>query len=204
MGCAAPAEPLVGDWLVDPQHAADLAVRLRAVIAGHAAMRPLEPGMTLDAVRRALGLPDRRLVEALVRPPLQMVDGRVKDSRQAGGLPPAVAAAVAQLRTELSAHPFRAPEHEQLAALGLDRRGLAAAAREGALLRVADGIVLLPDADRHAARILAGLPQPFTTAAAREALDTTRRVAIPLLEYLDRCGATERVDEHHRRCRSAD
>jgi hypothetical protein len=34
---------------------------------------------------------------------------------------------------------------------------------------------------RSAAGILAGLPQPFSTAQARQALDTARRVAISLL-----------------------
>ena len=33
-------------------------------------------------------------------------------------------------------------------------------------------------------RVLAALPQPFTTSEARQALGTTRRVAIPLLEHL--------------------
>jgi selenocysteine-specific elongation factor len=44
------------------------------------------------------------------------------------------------------------------------------------------------------------LPQPFTVSQARRALDTTRRVAVPLLEHLDRAGLTERLDEVHRRC----
>jgi selenocysteine-specific elongation factor len=43
------------------------------------------------------------------------------------------------------------------------------------------------------------LPQPFTTSQARQALDTTRRVAIPVLEYLDRIGRTQRLDGQLRR-----
>jgi selenocysteine-specific elongation factor len=43
------------------------------------------------------------------------------------------------------------------------------------------------------------LAQPFTTSQARQALGTTRRVAIPLLEYLDAHGFTERVDQLTRR-----
>jgi translation initiation factor 2 gamma subunit (eIF-2gamma) len=43
------------------------------------------------------------------------------------------------------------------------------------------------------------LPQPFTTAEARQALGTTRRVAIPLLEYLDRTGTTQRLPDDRRR-----
>jgi selenocysteine-specific elongation factor len=66
---------------------------------------------------------------------------------------------------------------------------------------VADGIVLLPGADARAVELLARLPQPFTVSQARQALNTSRRVAVPLLEHLDRKGLTERMDEVHRRCR---
>ena len=43
-------------------------------------------------------------------------------------------------------------------------------------------------------RLLSGLEQPFTLSAARQALGTTRRVAVPLLEHLDSRGWTRRVD----------
>jgi selenocysteine-specific elongation factor len=50
----------------------------------------------------------------------------------------------------------------------------------------------------QAERILAGLPQPFTAAEARQALRTTRRVVIPLLELLDREGITRRLPDDRR------
>ncbi|HEX2312172.1 MAG TPA: SelB C-terminal domain-containing protein, partial [Thermomonospora sp.] len=75
---------------------------------------------------------------------------------------------------------------------------LAAAVASGAVLRLADGVVLPAGADDHAARVLAGLPQPFTAAQAKQALGTSRRVAIPLLEHLDRRGVTERSGDHRR------
>jgi len=59
--------------------------------------------------------------------------------------------------------------------------------------------VLAPGADSLAGRILAALPRPFTAAQARQALGTTRRVAIPLLEFLDRAGVTERLPADRRR-----
>ncbi|WP_216592346.1 SelB domain-containing protein, partial [Verrucosispora sioxanthis] len=40
--------------------------------------------------------------------------------------------------------------------------------------------------------------QPFTLSAARQALDTTRRVAVPLLELLDRRGLTRRLPDDAR------
>ena len=77
-------------------------------------------------------------------------------------------------------------------------RELAAAERAGRMLRLRDGVVLLPTAPALAMRELARLEQPFTTSQARQALDTTRRVAIPLLEHLDARGWTRRLDAGHR------
>jgi selenocysteine-specific elongation factor len=116
-------------------------------------------------------------------------------------LPPRIAAAVQQVLDGLAADPFGAPDTERLRELGLDAKALAAAARGGLLLRVADLVVLAPGADTEAARVLAALDQPFTTSQARQALRTSRRVAIPLLEYLDRARVTERLPGDLRRLR---
>ncbi|MFH7334369.1 SelB C-terminal domain-containing protein [Streptomyces sp. KHY 26] len=200
MGVAAPADPVAGDWLADAAYWRELRDRLATEVARHARAHPLEPGLPTEAARRLLGLPDRALVDALAEacPRLRCGQGRLYasgDSRP--DLPPSVDA----VRRDLARNPFRAPEAGRLAALGLDRRTLAAAVAAGALLRIADGIVLLPGADAEAAAVLAGLPQPFTLSEARRALDTTRRVAVPLLEFLDARGSTERVDDQRRRCR---
>jgi selenocysteine-specific elongation factor len=116
-------------------------------------------------------------------------------------LPPRVASAVQAVLDDLAGDPFAAPDAERLRGLGLDARALAAAARAGLLLRVADLVVLAPGADKEAVRVLSELPQPFTTSQARQALGTSRRVAIPLLEYLDRARATERLPGDLRRIR---
>ena len=110
----------------------------------------------------------------------------------------AAEAGIAALEQRLQATPFQAPEAEDLAALRLGPRELAAAERLGRVLRLPDGVVLLPTAPALAMRELAGLSQPFTTSQARQALGTTRRVAIPLLEHLDGRGWTRRVDAGHR------
>jgi selenocysteine-specific elongation factor len=119
----------------------------------------------------------------------------------APSLPPRTAAAVKAVLADLADAPFLAPDAGRLRELGLDSRAIAAAARAGLLMRVAEQVVLAPGAQAQAARILAGLPQPFTTAEARQALGTTRRVAIPLLEYLDRAGITQRLPDDRRRLR---
>ena len=99
---------------------------------------------------------------------------------------------IAAIEERLKAAPFAAPEADDLAELGLGTKELAAAERAGRLLRLQHGIVLLPSAPEEARRHLAELEQPFTLSAARRALGTTRRVAIPLLEYLDAQRITRR------------
>jgi selenocysteine-specific elongation factor len=205
-------------WLADPVRWGELGRQLAEVIAAHARRDPLAIGLPPEAARAALRLPDRALVEALVRRPgpedAQRVRldggylrlGAPQKSLQAQGphtpaLPPHVVAGVQAVLADLADAPFMAPEAGRLRELGLDGRAIGAAARAGLLLRVTEQIVLAPGAEAEAARALAGLPQPFTAAEARQALGTTRRVAIPLLEFLDRAGITQRLPDDRRRLR---
>ncbi|MEV6103452.1 selenocysteine-specific translation elongation factor [Streptomyces sp. NPDC051940] len=198
---AADAAPLAGDWLLDDR----LAARLRQALPHHVARwtgeHPLEAGPPVDVVRQALRLPDRALVRALLAPPLTVRAGRVVRAGRQGELPPRVAEAVEKVRTDLAGHPYAAPAAVRLAELGLGPRELAAAARAGALVQLAEGVVLLPETVPAAAAVLAALPQPFTTSDARRALGTTRRVAVPLLELMDRRGLTRRLPDDRRRVR---
>ncbi|OJY48170.1 selenocysteine-specific translation elongation factor [Pseudonocardia sp. 73-21] len=129
---------------------------------------------------------------------LVLRNGRVVRSA-AAGLPARVREALDALRHDLERAPFAAPEADRLAELGLGPRELATLVRAGELLRVADGVVLLPTADARAVEVLAGLDEEFTLSAARQALGTSRRVAVPLLELLARTGRTRRTpDGGHR------
>ncbi|HEX6472006.1 MAG TPA: SelB C-terminal domain-containing protein, partial [Streptosporangiaceae bacterium] len=187
---------VAGDWVADPAHWAALGDRLGVLVAEHARRNPLHPGMPVDAARTALGLPARDLVEALVRPPLRLAEGRI--AAPGAALPKHVRTAVDRIRADLAAAPYHAPDAGRLKELGLTDAALAAAARAGLLLRIADQVVLAPGADDAAGAVLAGLPQPFTVREARTALDTTRRVAVPLLEHLDARGITRRIDADRR------
>jgi selenocysteine-specific elongation factor len=204
MGISEHPEPVVGEWLADPGYWADLVSRLGAAVTAAVRREPPAPGLTVEAARAVLGLPDRRLVDALVRPPLRRRDGLIlRAAPQTAGdtreLSATGTAAVRVLLADLAAAPFASPDADRLRGLGLDLGAIAAADRAGLLLRISDQIVLAPGADALAGRILADLPQPFTAAEARQALRTTRRVAIPLLEFLDRAGVTQRLPDDRRR-----
>lgn len=197
MGVPPTATPVAGQWLADPEHWRDLGRRLTEEVARYTAEHPLAAGIPVDVLRHRLDLPERALVTALLRPPLRLRDGLVTAAPQ-GTLPDPVARAVDRVRAEYGDRPFQAPEAHHLADLGLGPREIGAAVRAGALLKLAENVVLLPGAPDDAVRVLAGLPQPFTLSAARQALGTTRRVAVPLLELLDRRGATRRLPDDAR------
>jgi selenocysteine-specific elongation factor len=217
MGVTGPLPaPVTGNgWLADRVRWGELRRQLAEVVAAHGRRDPLSAGLPPEAARAALRLPDRALVEALARLPAPdpaqarvRFDGgylRLEEPSQSRAdepaLPPRVLAGVRAVRADLAGAQFAAPDAGRLRELGLDGRAIGAAARAGLLLRVTEQIVLAPGAQAEAARTLAALPQPFTAAEARQALGTTRRVAIPLLEYLDRAGITERRPDDRRRVR---
>ena len=187
-----------GEWLVTGAQWDQWVRDLGAAVDAQAMASPLDPGLSAEAARRACDLPDIRLLEAAARDAhLQLRSGRVSRPHAAPTFGPAEAGLRA-LESRLQERPFAAPERPDLEGWGLGPRELAAAERAGRILRLADGVVLLPAAPALAMRELAKLPQPFTTSAARQALATTRRVAIPLLEHLDVLGWTRRLDAGHR------
>ncbi len=219
-----PAPVTVSGWLADPVRWGELRRQLAEMVATHARRDPLAIGLPPEAARAALRLPDRALVEALARTPAPGA-GPGPGTRRRGSGSTAGTSAWGSRRNHFSPRepslrslrrywpacgpcwltwpgsPFMAPDAGRLRELGLDGRAIGAAARASLLLRVAEQIVLAPGAETEAARVLAGLPQPFTAAEARQALGTTRRVAIPLLEYLDRAGITQRLPDDRRRIR---
>ncbi|GAA0529325.1 selenocysteine-specific translation elongation factor [Saccharopolyspora subtropica] len=190
--------PGPGPWLLSEEHRAELGRRLADLFAQHLRTHPLDDGMPAEAARRHLDLPDPALVGDVARAAgLALGEGRLR--RGSTPLPPRVQRAVREIQRALTEQPFQAPTAGFLAELGIGDKELAAAARAGALLRLAPGLVLLPDAERTALERLARLPEPFTLSQARQALGTSRRVAVPLLERLAERGRTRLLpDGRHR------
>ena len=183
-----------GDFLVSATRAGELA----ADVAGLVASSKDPEGPTLGALARAVGVEDG-VIAAVVRPPMRLVDGRLRSP--AADLPAPLEAALRLLRDDLHGDPFAAPHVERLRELGLDAGALARLHRRGDVLRVGDSVVLLPGADDLAVRRLEGLGEEFTASEARLAWGTSRRVALALLSHLDRTGRTVRLPDDRRRLR---
>jgi selenocysteine-specific elongation factor len=192
------------DWLIDAARWDQWRTELQSAVAAHPGNALLDAGILRSDAVRAIHLPDARLLDGLVAasPEIEETQGKLRRRGVRPALRADLEASLSRLATVLEHDPFNAPEQTELAALRLGRQELGAAANAGAILRLPGDIVLLPNAPQQAATVLRGLQQPFTLSAARQALATTRRVAVPLLEHLDRIGITERVDEGLRRLRA--
>ena len=191
----------VGRWAVAEGLPRRLAERAAALLADWRERHPVSAGLPVESLRRTLDVPDELLAAALAEAGLGVRDGVVTDPAWTPRLPDAVERAVRVVEKRLARDSFAAPEAGDLAEIGLGPKQLAAAERAGRLLRVADGVVLAPDALDEAVRVLAELPEPFTVSQARRALGTTRRVAVPLLERLDAEGRTRRAPDGTRTLR---
>jgi selenocysteine-specific elongation factor len=185
----------IGNWHVDPDRFAALRTEAAAIVGS---WDSVSAGVPVETLRQRLDLPAPELVVPLLAGTGFTVTGGLV-RRPGAGLTPAIERALATLDARFAAEPFRAPEAAELGELGLGRRELAAAVRLGRLTAVAEGVVLGPDAESRAAAELAKLPQPFTVSEARQALGSTRRVMVPLLERLDATGHTEPLGDGTRR-----
>ncbi|WP_166353454.1 selenocysteine-specific translation elongation factor [Phytoactinopolyspora limicola] len=197
-------ETITGGWYVDADVWEALPARLEAAASEWLRQRPLEAGVPVRAACRMLDVPSPAIVEAAARRTSLIVAGGRIDSPGRVALPDHVLDAISTLAVGWADHPFHAPKARELDELGIGTHEIAAAARAGRLLVVTRGVVLPPDAEDAAVRVLARLPAPFTLSAARQALDTTRRVAVPLLEHLDRRRRTIRLTPELRKLADVD
>ncbi|MQA81193.1 MAG: selenocysteine-specific translation elongation factor [Streptosporangiales bacterium] len=196
MGLPTVGAPRAGDWWVDPDRWSAYATDLERLVHDWHDTHPLEPGLAPAVAASRLGLPDPTLVSALAdETHLARTNGLLTIPSRDNQLPAPVEAALVTVEQELTNAPFQSPDVPRLAELGLGTAELAAAERVGRVIRVAPGVPLLPDAVTRAHDLLSGLPQPFTLSEARQAMQTTRRVAVPLLELLASRGLTRRTDD---------
>ncbi len=199
-------EPQLGGWMVRPQ-VADAALHgLTEALDDHHARHPLEEGASLADVRRAVraalraaGAPaDASLAEAVIAAAadrgdvvrtatvVRLSSHRVRlDARGSD-----VERLVRAIGGERTSTP---PTIRELEADGFDRAMIAASARAGVVIRVGSDLIFSPDLVERAKTVIrdAGA-DGITVSAFREALGTSRRYAVPLMEWFDATGITRR------------
>jgi selenocysteine-specific elongation factor len=196
----------LGEWLLRPDVRAAAEERLREAVGTFHREHPLEEGAGLpemrrvvtDTLRRVGAPPDPELVQTII------------DAVGAGGgvVRTATTIRLASHRVELDArsedlerllaavggtHEAMPTTVKDLLASGLPRDVLEAAARAGLVVRVSAELVFTPAlVARAEALIRAAGPGGITVSAFREGLGTSRKYAVPLLEWFDQRGVTRR------------
>jgi selenocysteine-specific elongation factor len=182
------------------------AAAVLAAVDRHHHRDPSSPGLPAQAARAAgPAWPEAagtEVVEALVGEGGLVADGPVVRRPGHGvHLDPAQRALRARVEAALEEAGVGLLGEAALGELGADRKATALLVRLGVLVPIAPGGWLgratLEGAVATLRRVF-GDGRPFSAGEAREALGTTRRTAIPLLEHLDRTGVTVRQGDLRR------
>jgi selenocysteine-specific elongation factor len=169
------------------------------------------PGQAARAAARAPADPARpgwpppagnEVVEALLADGRLVADGpTLRRPGHGVRLDPAQRALRARVEAALAEAGVGLLGDAALAELGADRKATALLVRLGVLVAVAPGGYLgRSTLEAAVATLRRSFPdgRPFAATEAKEALGTTRRTAIPLLEHLDRTGVTVRQGDLRR------
>jgi selenocysteine-specific elongation factor len=169
--------------------------RIKGLLESYQQANPMQPGLPLTALRAQLGLPApvlEELVAELASRDLVVADATVV--RTAGFAPKVMGPEALKLIDELNSKGNSPPPADEL----LSRHGaelVRALVRSGELVRVSPGLIFSAEGIRQIKRQIAeriGSAGPFTVAEFRDMVSTTRKYAVPLLEYLDQIGFTSR------------
>jgi len=194
--------PAGADWVADASRFADLCRRIADAVRAYHAAHPLRAGMPIEQSRTAAAatLPPRVIQAALAHLQAQGVVTRVRDRLALADfrvqLTPQQQATRAALERAFTADLFAPPAlAEAVAKLGDGAAEVAQAMLDDGDLHDLGEVVVHRRALEQAAAIAARLLRERGTmspAAFRDALGSTRKYVIPLLEYLDRQGVTRR------------
>jgi selenocysteine-specific elongation factor len=175
----------------------------RALEAHHEA-HPLRGGMAAEDVRAALAGSDPAFADAALADAFvarMAADGTVVREATTIRLPShhvstAGSADADRLVATVTESETAPPTIGELAAAGFDRELVDAVCREGRLVRISAELVMTPSmVDRAVDVIREAGGAGRTVSDVRGALGTSRKYAVPLLEYLDAKGRTRRVGD---------
>jgi selenocysteine-specific elongation factor len=204
-GAGAGPSAEVGGWAVDPRVRSAWERAVAEALTRFHERDPLAPGASVSEIRgvvaaslRAVGSPDDpALVDAGID---AMVEAGTIE-RAAGTIHLAghrvsldaddadVGRLLSAIGGELEATP---PTIAELETAGVSRRVVEATASAGLAVRVSTDLVFTPEIVARAESIVRAAPEGITVSAFREALGTSRKYALPLLEHFDRTGVSRR------------
>jgi selenocysteine-specific elongation factor len=192
-----------GEWLTSRSAAAAAAERLGALVADHHDRHPIDPGMSLQALRATLQAVPDAIVDAVIdlgvrKQLLEPAGGVVRRPGWSPSLDRGASDARSAIAGRIAAAQWQVPtvaELEREFAGAPVRALLAHLAREGGVEQVDQERFAAPAAMaefRSRLEAVLGELGQATPAELRDRFGLTRKYLIPLLEWADRRGITER------------
>jgi len=173
---------------------------IEAIDARHRS-HPEQPGLPLNELRAMIQarLPAAEGFDALtadlVRSGFSQSGAAIRRTSHCPALPPQLQTAGAKLRALLSAKPLEPPSRKELAPDSLSQQALRFLLQTGEAIDLGEEVVLSTGGFARATEVVKeflGKHGRATASELRQVLGTSRRVAIPLLERLDKDGLTRR------------
>lgn len=192
---------LAGEFVVDGGKWLALRERAEAAVNDWHHLHSEQAGMPLTGLRAALqaNLPSRdifgELVSELCRGKFVKAGTFIRRADHRPELPPELLSAGSRLRDALGAKPFDPPSRKELAPDPDSRKALRFLVETGEAVEITPDLVFNAESLKRATEtILQFLREhgPATVSDMRQALGSSRRTTVPLLEYLDRTGLTRR------------
>ena len=194
----AKAAVVVGNLIADAKWWRDLLHRAIARIDEAHRQRPDLRGVEINDVRAAVDSPTEvfdALMAELCNSGFAQNGALISRKSHRLELPPALQKPAEKIRAALNAKPFDPPSVKEFAPDNASQQALKFLLQTGEAMEVNKEVVMLTEAFTRAqeeVRKFLSARGPATAGELRQALGTSRRVIIPLLEYLDKQGVTRR------------
>ncbi|MBI3868546.1 MAG: selenocysteine-specific translation elongation factor [Verrucomicrobia bacterium] len=192
---------VVGDYVADAAWWKTLRAKAQAAIDAEHGLRPELAGLSLAQLRSALArdLPSPEvfdpLVEDLCQNGFTQAGKAIKRAGHLQALPPHLEAVGGRLRAALSAKPFEPPSRAELAPDAFSQQALRFLRDTGEAVEISEEIILLRESFLQMKELIVNWLRengPSTASELRQAVGSTRRIMLPVLERLDREGVTKR------------
>ena len=190
---------LKAEWIIDVSYWEALGASAGARIEEEHRLHPNRAGLGMQELKSHLAkqLISPELFNHLVAelPGYVSSGSIIKRATHRLALPPNLQSAGDKVRAVLSAKPFDPPSRKEVASEPSTQQALTFLIESGEAMYLSEEVVLLTDAYRRARNNIVEflrVKRSATASELRQALSTSRRVIIPLLEKLDAQGVTRR------------
>ncbi len=190
-----------GDWIIDAESWRIVRKSASEAIENEHRVRPQHLGLSLSELRQGVEelLPSPDLFDALVsdlgRSGFCQIGTAIRHSTHRPALPDRLQAAGQKIRALLCAKPFEPPSRKELVSDALGQQALRFLLETGEAVDLGGEVVLLSEAYGQMVGVIKSFLRQHgsgTVSDLRQAVGSSRRIVVPLLERLDRERVTRR------------